>query len=472
MDHVLYGLAANPALPSAVVDRLIAEAGTAADVPAFAEADGTELAEHLAARPDLSPSQARALAAHSEAVAVRLAYDGRIGAADIDPGRRPGAALALLDEGRGRPEWARRFATDPVVERRVKLAGCPGLPSEVAEALAADRETTVVEELALWTERADLAARFAAHADPGVRRAAAANEATPADALAVLLTDSPEIQQPALRNPSTPAQAAARFADHPALLLRQELAARPDLPAEAGRRLADDPVPWVRANLAENPAIDEPLIRRLAADRGHDVQRSLAHNPHVPLDVLALLAGATRIGPTLLPRIAAASPAEVEQLAVSTVPALRMLLARRRDLPAAVRDTLAADPDAKVVKSIASHPGLSEAQLRSAVDRFGAQTAAAAAASPNASPALLEYLATGRLATHRALHAIAHHPDATPLALLACLAHPKSRRPAAAHPALPLDTLITLLAAPDRETAQAAAANPSLPLGTLLALLP
>lgn len=131
VNHLLCGLAANEKLPTELVDRLIAIADA-------------EVAAHLAVRADLSRAQAVALAARVEESAVHLAYEGRLTAADIDPSARPDAALALLDQGMGRPEWAGLFAADPVVEHREKLAACPGLPRDVVEALIADTDIRVV----------------------------------------------------------------------------------------------------------------------------------------------------------------------------------------------------------------------------------------------------------------------------------------------------------------------------------------
>ncbi|TKK91516.1 hypothetical protein FDA94_01675 [Herbidospora galbida] len=148
----------------------------------------------------------------------------------------------------------------------------------------------------------------------------------------------------------------------------------------AHRRRA--PIPWVRATLAGNPSIGENLIRALATDRGHDVRRRLAHHPEVPLDVLSDVAGNTRIGQVLLPRIASASGAEIMALAASAIPAVRMLLAQRRDPSPEIRGALADDPDAKVVTSVAPHPGLSEAQLRAMVARHGARVLARVAVKP------------------------------------------------------------------------------------------
>jgi hypothetical protein len=238
---------------------------------------------------------------------------------------------------------------------------------------------------------------------------------------------------------------------------------RRDLPPQACARLASDPVPGIRGDLAENPAIDDALIRALADDPDPDVRRRLAHHPRVPLDVLTRLARTARIGNTLLPRIAASSPAEVEELAKSPDPAARMLLARRRDLPPEIRDRLADDPDAKVVKALAPHPGLTEAQLRAMVDRHGAHILAKVATNPDAPPALLEDLLRHRPAVRKVFREVARHRRATASALLLCLADEQARRIAAGHPALPPPVIAELLADADWQVVEAAAANPSLP---------
>ncbi|MGW8887486.1 hypothetical protein [Streptomyces sp. NPDC055749] len=505
MNHVLCGLAANEALPSELVDRLIAVADD-------------EVGHVLAYRADLSHAQAVALASRVTESAVHLAYEGHLTAADIDPVAQPLAALALLDAGAGAggPEWARLLAAAPAHEHREKLAACPDLPADVVETLAADADVRVVAELASWTTP-HMSARLAEHQHAEVRRSVALNEAAPPSVLAALITgkglppaqrclvcdreETPyvhgpecprldcdlmpgascdgshestlhDIHEAALRNPATPTEAVIGFAYHPSMLLRWALAARADLPLEVCRRLAADACPGVRADVARNPAIDDAVIRTLADDSDHEVRRSLAHNPHVPLDVLTHLARATRIGAALLPRITAATPAEVQELAHSPNPSARMLLAQRRDLPPGIRDTLADDPDAKVVKSIAPHPGLSDARLRAMVDRHGVRVVAKAATNPDATPALLEDLTRHIPPVQKAFREIARHRRATPAALLACLADDQARPLAAGHPALPASTIVELLADTDRRVVEAAAANTSLPHTVIAGLVP
>ncbi|MEV7010464.1 hypothetical protein [Streptosporangium sp. NPDC051022] len=503
MNHVLCGLAVNPALPSELVDRLITAAGE-------------DLAEALAKREDLTRAQALALASRTEQCVAHLVKRGLLTADDVDPVAQPLAALALLDEGAGRPAWARLLAVDPSLERREWLADCPGLPSDVEEILAADANIEVVTNLA-WRTTPGTAARLAEHPHAEVRRMVAANKATPPEVLAALLTgeglpparwclDCDRVETPftpdpecptlglclppeascdgsheftvhethlnALRNPATPVAAVIGFADHPSTLVCHQLADRPDLPAAMYERLADSPDSYVRTALAENPAIGDGLIRVLAVDPDANVRRALARNPHVPLEVLTLLADTAKVGSTLLPRIATASPAEIEELAASPNSAVRMLLAERRDLPSGIRDALATDPDAKVVKSIAPHPGLSEARLRSMVDRHGAQVIAKVAQNPDASPALLESLARHRPPAQKAFREIARHRNATASALLACLPDRRARSVAAGHPALPPQVIAELLTDDDWNVVEAAAANPSLPPATMVKLVP
>ena len=502
VHHALHGLAENPALPPDLVDRLIAAADAG-------------LADDLACRADLNRVQVIALA-RFEAAAVRLASDGRLTADDVDPVARPRVALALLEQRSGKPGWARLLVADPVVKHREKLAACPGLPVDVTQTLARDPEIRVVAELALWASP-PVAAQLARHPHAHVRRSVAANAATPPRVLAALLaghglpparlcvvcereptpfvhdpgcdrvdctlppgascdgsheSTMHDIRQAALGNPAAPIEAVVDFADHPSMLLRRELAARTDLPAQVYARLATDPIPWVRSTLADNPAIGEALIHTLATDQGHDVKRRLAHHPDLPLDVLVQLAASTKIGSTLLPRIASATAHEVEALAGSPDPAVRMLLAQRRDLPPRIRDALAADPDAKVVKSIAPHPGLSDAQLRAMLARHGVRVLAKVATNPDATPALLQDLAQHQPPAQKAFREIARHPHATAAALLACLTDRQARPLAARHHALPPQAAAELINDEHWQVVEAAAANPSLSYAMKSRLVP
>lgn len=511
LNRLLCGLAANPALPPHLLDRLFAYVAAAGPD----DEDADDLVYALSDRVDLGRAQVSAIAARGTE-AIRLAYRNSLSAADVDPAVSPGAALAHLDEGRGLPGWAQLLAADPDPRIRRQLASCAGLPPDVVEALATDPDTGVVTELALWTRTVEVAPRLARHPHAEVRRAAALNEAVPPAVLAALITgeglapaevclvcDSrerpfthhpyepasdwwlrdgaecdgshgstvEEIRERAVRNPSTPPEAALTLANHPWAFLRCSLAERSDLPEEAYARLAEDPEPAVWKAVAENPAIGEPLIRALAGDPRAEVRRGLARHPRVPLDVLERLAGSTRTGRGPLPRIAAASPAELAALAGSPRAAVRTLVAQRHDLPPELRDALADDPDAAVAKSVAPHPGLSEDRLRAMVARGGVQVLAGVAANPNAPGALLVELARHDPPVREALRAIAGHPNATAEALLPALADAKAGPLAAARPELPPEVLVSLLAGADVALAEAAAGNPSLPVAAMEELL-
>ncbi|MFP3964081.1 hypothetical protein SMC26_17305 [Actinomadura fulvescens] len=192
----------------------------------------------------------------------------------------------------------------------------------------------------------------------------------------------------------------------------------------------------------------------------------------MPLEVIIRLAGTAKIGRALLPRVAAASPAEVRELAGSPDPAVRMLVAGRRDLPPEIRDALAADPDAKVLKSIAPHPGLSDRQLRAMVDQHGVRVVTKVATNPDVSPALLEHLTRHRPPVRKAFREVARHHNATAPALLACLTDRQARPIAADHPALPPEVIADLLSDEDWQVVEAAAANPSLPTSLMSKLMP
>ncbi|MET9572234.1 hypothetical protein ABZY34_24385 [Streptomyces virginiae] len=472
---------------------------------------------HLAERTDLDPAQVAALASRDEDTVTRRARDGLLNAADVDPALWPLAALALLDEGRGLPQWARRFAADPDPSLRWRLASCPGLPPEVEDALAADPDPGVAAELALWTTSAPVAARLARHPHAEVRRAVACNETVPPAALAALLTgdgleparsclvcdsrETPfthhpycpdtdcdllpgaecdgthgstlqETWQRALSNPATPPAAAAAFAEHPSTLLRWAVAEHPGLPGHVYARLAEDPVPGVRASVARNPGTGPKVSRLLAADPDVEVRRAVAQHPRVPFDLLAQLTSTTRLGPHPLPRISAASGEELKEAAASAHGRVRRLVGQRHDLPPELRDALSADPDASVAKAVAPHPGLSPGRLRAMVALHGAQVLAGVAANPDAPADLLAELARHEPPVRRALREIASHPNATAEALLPCLADGKSRGRAAAHPALPAAVVVGLLDDPDREVVEAAAGNPSLPPAVMARRVP
>lgn len=489
---MLRGLAGNPALPADLLDRMV----TSADA---------ELATELAGSARLSPAQAGQLARIGGTdTRIRLVRRGLLGADQLCRSE-PLVVLALLDEAAVPADRALELIGHPDPSIRADLATVPRLTADLLVRLADDEDPDVVAEVALRADLTpELAETLARHPHATVRAALARNERTPPHLLAALAADG---GRPALRhchacqghpdrqygrwcdgahegavltiqiatvtNPATPAAALTGFPDHPDTLLRSTLATRPDLLPTAYQRLARDPVLGVRCSLAANPVIGELLMRRLAPvdDNWHEVRRQLAENPALPLDLLAGLAQSTRIGATLLPRVAGATTDEVLVLAESTVPAVRMLLALRPDLPEPVVRRLAADPDAKVLKAIAPNPAVSEEQLWAMVERHGNRVAAAVARNPNCGPDLLLRLVARDPSSWRLHREVARHPNTGPEALRSCLAHERVRPLAARHPGLPVPVLLELLVDPEEEVVVAVAGNPALPRTAMEAAL-
>ncbi|MBV1853138.1 hypothetical protein [Catellatospora tritici] len=486
LAHLRWRLAGNPALPSAVVDRLI---GLADDYIGY----------ELADRTDLSRDQVLRLARHGGApIAIRLLQRGLLTPEEVDDSD-PRILVALADLGPIAADRVRPAATSPDPAVRAALAETAHLPTELLALLAEDRDLDVVVEAASSPRLTDaLAETLVAHPHVSVRRALACNERTPVHLLVALAdralpaaehcpvcdgTANPiaeywtcdgshgsaldELDFALVLNPHTPAETVCRFATHPDMHLRWRLAERDDLPQEVYRLLARDPIPGVRSDLAENPAIGEDIIRELAADPFPNVRRLLAHNPAVPLDVLTELAGSAKIGPTLLPRVAAATEAEIEALATSRNPVARMLAAERRDLSPRLVDQLAQDADARVLKSVADNPMVAVSRMWEMATGHGPRVAARLAQNPACPPDLLLHLAECSPPARKALRHIAEHPHAPAAALLICLADEKARAYAAGHPALPPHTIVELLADADLSVAGDAAANPALPVSAM-----
>ncbi|MFE5504129.1 hypothetical protein ACFQ73_16320 [Amycolatopsis japonica] len=270
-------------------------------------------------------------------------------------------------------------------------------------------------------------------------------------------------------DPTTPSDEVLALLDHDSALVRWTLAGRPDLPGEIHERLAADPIPGVRADLAANPAVvSEPILRGLANDEDADVRRSVAHNPSVPLDVLTRLADSIRIGPSLLPRVTAATDDELRLLAASPSARVRVLVAERTALPADVFELLVTDDDIRVAKGIAPHPALSADRLWALAERHGPSLFRRLATNPHCDPDLLHHMARNATA-RRTYRAVAEHPNTRGETLLLCLGDDVARRWAAAHPNLPADVLIELVE--DPSLAGCAAANPSLPVEVMERLI-
>ena len=231
---------------------------------------------------------------------------------------------------------------------------------------------------------------------------------------------------------------------------------------------------WVDEQLATavatDPAVPESILRAMAAEADRDTRRELVRNPAIPLDLLTSMAASTHIGPTLLPRIAAASDAELRVLAGSTTMQVRMLVAERADLPADLIELLFADPDAGVAKSLVTNPALTADQLWELANRHGPRLYPRMARNPNCPVELLRHMARDGETVVKVYREIAKHPNADADLLLSFCVHDERARPhAARNPNLPVETILELLG--DWTVAGAAAANPSLPERVMAELL-
>lgn len=400
----LSGLAANPALPAEMLDRLV-------------RTTDPELAWDLAGREDLTRDHAETLLAqHGSIVLIRLLPH-------IDPAivplDNPALAIPLVEHPAADPSWARVLAASPDVDVRLALALKDNLPADVIEKLAHDEDAEVVSEVAgcqpLTPELID---ELAEHPSQYVRNSLAHNSSLPPDKLLNLVDGMTEVP----------------------LWIQFAMAYRSDLPDSVYDSLAESEVPGMRCELARNPAIRESVLRSYATDPDPTIRRNAALNPALPLDLLSTLGPTTRTGPEVLPRIAAASTDELRTLASSSAKQVRRLVAQRPDLPTDLVDSLAQDPDPGVGKYIVTNPALSTEQLWALIRRQGLSLYPQAAKNPNCPPDLLRHMLRNGHNTAQLHREIAKHPN------------------------LPADLVVELLDNSDEITTEAAAANPALPV--------
>ncbi|NKE61623.1 hypothetical protein FXN61_34645 [Lentzea sp. PSKA42] len=449
MNTVLDGLAENPALPAALLDRL-------AQVP--------RAGFSLAQRPDLTSSQVRALLALDDwTVTSALVSSGRVEPAEVQVSN-PWVALAVASHPDVDAGLIRSLAVHPDVDIRMRLAErARSLPPDVMERLAHSDPRVAVELVVHHALPFSLAVELSRHPSIEVRQAVAGSPHTPPSVL-VRLSAEDALARWLAGNPATPASIAASLVHrHDA---RYWLAARTDLPDHLYELIASGVEPGILTQLAVNPAVPVHVLRQLAGTRA--LRLALLKNPAIPLDLLEFVAETARVGQGPVPRVASASEAELRTLAASTTVQLRMLVALRADLPLDLVHQLVLDPDPDVGEAVVTHPLVTVDQLRELVERHGPRLYPRAARNPLCPPELLHHMAL-RAGSEETYRAIARHPHAWGETLLLCLEDAQARHLAACHPNLPVATIVRLLAS--EFTAGPAAANPSLPVHVMEELL-
>ncbi|WP_426567464.1 Mucin-2 [Streptomyces canus] len=452
-SSALDGVAANPALPTPLLLRLIAFDG-GGNGPPFQ-------ALH---RPGLPEPAVAAVLTHPVLNArVQFATSGQADAEQRarlanDPSPKVRAAVA---HG---PEWTHdhrtkvrplpdavcwRLLEDPDPSVRSALLHSPHLAPLFLASLARHPNPAARHAaLRVWDVlRPDERAALLEDPDPDVRRSAELC-ACPQDArlTAALLRDPAALPEALSRGFLNRADA-ERFLTEGVHLV--ELAANPSLPADLVDRLAVDPDERVRLAVSLRPELTE--ARRAAID--------FTVTPHARDDVDWVAAGI-------------ADQDVLHRAATSAHPLLRRAAARSPHLPPDLLRLLAADTDVVVRTHLAVyHPDTPEEVLMSVYARLGGTFSA--------------WMATGhpRFPREGLAARFADHPDGIyrqlavrdPAAgpdLIDWLSHDPdvwTRQAATRDPRLPLPRLLEALAVP--ELASSAGANPALPPGEMAVVM-
>ncbi|WP_426512852.1 hypothetical protein ACPPVO_20740 [Dactylosporangium sp. McL0621] len=178
LEALVDGLSANPALPSAMVERLLR----------YGQGFG-----RVAGRPDLSAGQVEAILGSTHpwlrrtlalnehldaAVRLRLAADDDPAIRRAVAGRAPASARELFE----------RLIRDPAPDVRRELARTDRVPHDLRARLAHEPDPDVRAELAKWWTQAPEPARRTLLTDPENRVRAAASPALPAAEMERILT--------------------------------------------------------------------------------------------------------------------------------------------------------------------------------------------------------------------------------------------------------------------------------------------
>lgn len=258
LHKALDGLALNPALPAALVRRLlrcrqgfgqVAKRPDLTDdvIAEIVDGDRHRLVHSLALNRGLPDAFRMRLARHPEP-AVR-------------------AALVVGSGAETAREVFALLIGDPDATVRECLAQSEQVPADLRAALAADPDPEVRAALARWWPRAPERVRRALLTDPvpDVRAAACStyyarlpHPVPPPDLVPALLAD-PVTRAGAIRHAALDHDTAALLARDPDPDVRKEVAAHPGLPPEARDLLATDPSASVRVAVFGRADTPEPM---------------------------------------------------------------------------------------------------------------------------------------------------------------------------------------------------------------------
>lgn len=271
LGAVLEGLAGNPALPPALIRRMLTS---------------RHGSEEIAGRDDLTPDlideilrtgSGRLL--HSLALnrhvpeAVHLILSGH-----RDASIRTAVVVGSRAGSRAVPD---RLIADPDRNVRLRLAESDHVPVDLRSRLAHDPDPEVRATLAEWWPQAPERVRRILLTDPvdAVRAAACAtyyrrlpHPVPPADLVPALL-DDPVTRAGAVLHATLTRELAARLAQDPDDDVRRRLARHPRLPADLRDVLAEDPNARVRVRVLVREDTPESLRERIHRTVAGDTRR-------------------------------------------------------------------------------------------------------------------------------------------------------------------------------------------------------
>ena len=253
--------------------------------------------------------------------------------------------LAALDAATPVPQLLELLDTGVAYVRR-RVAAHPALPVDVTDELARTGTRPM-------------------------RTAAAANPSLSPIAVDVLARDEDAAVRAELAtNPALTPAVLVRLAHDRDVDVRAAAAAHPALTSELRGVLSADDAVCVRVAVAGDPGADPEVVRRLTEDGDDGVRRTAAANPACPQELLDALVVA-------MPHAVLANPAAPGELladgAGSVDGALRAIVGGNPSTPGWVLTALSRDPDARVLRAVATNlhapaPARRRAQKRVTTD--------------------------------------------------------------------------------------------------------